>query len=285
MKKFSAIKVFLLAGLLAAALCVPALAADDTTLVQVGDETVTVDELRYILSQHTDGNEAAAGAMMAQMSSDEKVEFLKQIADALLLAREAQRTGVQLEPAVAYKLRWDSVNTLAQAYLGKISTGWDMSPEKMKAWYEAHKEDYVSEDSVKVRHILVPTEEEARSIMVRLLAGDDFAEVARKQSKDFASARQGGEIGWVKKGQTVPGFEEAVFSAKKDKVGGPVKTEFGYHVFEVTDRREARQLTMSEAVQQVARDLQNDYIQNEVQRLRDRNEVTIDEEEINKLGK
>lgn len=283
MKKHSAVKVFLLAGLFAIALCGAALAAD-APILKVDGEAVTVDELRFILSQHTNGNEAAAGTMMAQMSPEDKAEFLNQVADALLLAREAQRTGVQLEPAVAYKIRWDGINTLAQAYLGRISVGWDMSPETMKAYYEAHKDNYVTQDAVQVRHILVPTEEEARSIIVRLLAGEDFAEVAAKSSKDFASARQGGNIGWVQKGQTVPPFEEAVFSLEKGKVGGPVKTEFGYHVVEVLERQEARQLTLGEAAQQVARDLQNDYIQKELQGLRDKADLVIDEEQVKSLG-
>ena len=264
------------------ALCGTALAAD-TPILTVDGETVTVDELRFILSQHANGNEAAAGSMMAQMSPEDKAEFLTQVGDAILLSREAQRTGVQLEPGVAYKLRWDKVNTLAQAYLGRVSTGWDLSPAAMKAYYEAHKDNYITENAVQVRHILVPTEEEARSIMIRLLAGEDFAQVAAKSSKDFASARQGGNIGWVKKGQTVPPFEEVVFSLEKGKMGGPVKTEFGY-VVEVLDRQEARQLTLSEAVQQVARDLQNFYIQKELQGLRDKADVVLDENQVQQLG-
>lgn len=283
MKKHSAVKVFLFAGLFALAICGAAMATD-APILTVDGETITVDELRFILSQHTNGNEAIAGTMMAQMSAEDKAEFLAQVSDALLLAREAQRTGVQLQPAVAYKIRWDGVNTLAQAYLGGISTGWDMSPETMKAFYEAHKDNYVTEDAVQVRHILVPTEEEARSVMVRLLAKEDFAEVATKTSKDFASARQGGNIGWVKKGQTVPAFEEVVFTLKKGKIGGPVKTEFGYHIVEVLERQEARQLTLGEAAQQVARDLQNEYIQEELQRLRDKADVTVDEAQVKVLG-
>lgn len=283
MKKLSAVKVFLLAGVLALAVCGGAFAADQPIMTVEG-EAVTVDELRFILSQHTNGNEAAAGTMMAQMSPEDKVEFLTQVADALLLAREAQLTGVQLEPAVAYKIRWDGVNTLAQAYLGKVSTGWDMSPAAMKAYYEDHQDKYATQDAVQVRHILVPTEEEARSVMVRLLAGEDFAEVASKTSKDFASARQGGTIGWVQKGQTVPAFEEAVFSLAKGKMGGPVKTEFGYHVVEVLDRQEARQLTLGEAAQQVAQDLQNSYIQQELKRIRDKSDVVIDESQVKALG-
>lgn len=283
MKKFSAIRVVLLAGLLAAVFCGSAFAAE-TPIVRVEDEAVTVNEILYILSQQANGNEAAAGAMLAQMSAEDRKELISQIADAILLAREAQRTGVQLDPAVAYKLRWDRVNTLVQAYLGKASLKWDMSPEVMEAWYEAHKESYISPEAVQVRHILVPTEEEASSIMVRLLAGEDFAEVAASMSKDFASARQGGNIGWVRKGQTVPPFEEAVFAQEKGKIGGPVQTDFGFHVFEVTDRREARQLTLGEAVQQVAQDLQSDYVKKEVQRLREKASVTLDEEQVKKLG-
>ena len=88
---------------------------------------------------------------------------------------------------------------------------------------------------VEVRHILTETRAEARDAIERIEGGEDFAEVARDVSTDPGSAQQGGDLGEVARGQTVPPFEEAAFGAEEGEIVGPVRSEFGFHVIEVTD--------------------------------------------------
>ena len=85
------------------------------------------------------------------------------------------------------------------------------------------------------RHILVETEEECQSLKDQIEAGEDFAELAREHSK-CPSGRKGGDLGEFGPGQMVEEFDKVVFSAEVNTVQGPVKTEFGYHLLEVTSR-------------------------------------------------
>jgi parvulin-like peptidyl-prolyl isomerase len=95
------------------------------------------------------------------------------------------------------------------------------------------------------RHILVETEDEARGVLGRLDSGEDFADIARDVSSDPGSAENGGDLGEFGRGQMVGAFDEAVFSSEVGEVLGPVETDFGYHVIEVTGR-------VSESLEDVA---------------------------------
>lgn len=89
---------------------------------------------------------------------------------------------------------------------------------------------------VRASHILVNTEQDARSILAQLNAGKKFAELA-KQYSSCPSGAKGGDPGFFTGGRMVPEFEQAAFSMKKGQVSEPVKTAFGYHVIMVTDTR------------------------------------------------
>lgn len=89
----------------------------------------------------------------------------------------------------------------------------------------------------RARHILVPTEEACLALKARIEGGEDFAEVARKESR-CPSGRRGGDLGEFGRGQMVPEFDSAVFTGEVGKVLGPVQTQFGFHLLEVTSRTE-----------------------------------------------
>ena len=85
------------------------------------------------------------------------------------------------------------------------------------------------------RHILVDSETKCQELKTQIESGTDFAELAKKHSS-CPSGKQGGELGSFGPGQMVPEFDQVVFSAELNKVQGPVKTQFGYHLLEVTKR-------------------------------------------------
>lgn len=87
------------------------------------------------------------------------------------------------------------------------------------------------------RHILVDTEEQCLTLKEQIESGDDFAEIAKEHS-NCPSKAQGGALGSFGRGQMVQEFDQVVFSADLNKVQGPVKTQFGYHLVEVTARSE-----------------------------------------------
>ncbi len=89
---------------------------------------------------------------------------------------------------------------------------------------------------VHAAHILCKTEKKAQEVQEKLSGGQAFAEMARKYSQ-CPSAKSGGDLGWFGKGRMVPEFEKAAFEGEKGKILGPVKTQFGYHLIKVLDRR------------------------------------------------
>ena len=89
--------------------------------------------------------------------------------------------------------------------------------------------------SAKARHILVATEAQCVELKAKIEAGEDFAAVAKKHSS-CPSSKQGGDLGEFGPGQMVPEFDKVVFSSAVNKVHGPVKTQFGYHLLEITER-------------------------------------------------
>lgn len=280
-------KSLIIAGMLVSLLAfssMQAAAAGQAPIMKIGAESVTADDLLFLLTQKTQGNEAMAGMVVSQMSMEEKKDFLKDLGDLLLVFQAAQSKGLQLSPAVAAKLRWDSVNTLAQAYIEKMASGWDMSEKAIRGYFEANKANYAVKEAVQVRHILVESEAEARSLLLQALAGADFGELAAKASKDQGSAEKGGDLGWIEKGYTVPAFEEAAFSLRQGSLAGPVQSEYGWHVIQVLGRRPAGEALFEAAKTQVARDLQQSYLEAELGKLRSEGKIVIDEKLLMDLG-
>jgi parvulin-like peptidyl-prolyl isomerase len=112
----------------------------------------------------------------------------------------------------------------------------DVTERDVREFFEENQETRF--ESVRASHILVATEQEAKAVLERLEAGEDFAELARELSQDPGSAPQGGDLGEFTRGRLVPEFEEAAFGAEVGEVVGPIQTDFGFHVIAVTGRSE-----------------------------------------------
>jgi len=141
--------------------------------------------------------------------------------------------------------------SVLQEALGTGAVGDD----DVKAFYD---ENQAAFDQTCVRHILVNTEEAATAIKTRLDAGEDFAAIAKAESTDNqgaagGSAAKGGDLGCVGPGAFVPEFEQAMASLQPSQVSGPVKTEFGFHVISVTERKS---LTLEEAAPEIRTNLE-----------------------------
>src|SRR4029079_18916415 len=108
--------------------------------------------------------------------------------------------------------------------------------ENMKKVYEDAAKQISGEQEVHARHILVETEDQAKKIEAELKKGADFAELAKKESKDPA-ASDGGDLGFFTKDQMVPEFSTAAFALEPGKISDPVKTQFGWHIIKVEEKR------------------------------------------------
>lgn len=136
----------------------------------------------------------------------------------------------------------------------------ELSDDELFEYYEANPGEFTQEEQVRARHILLQvggdrTEQQAEEQMLairdRLEAGEDFATVATELSDDPGSKAQGGDLGFFGRGQMIGEFEEAAFSAVPGEVVGPVKTNFGYHLIQVEERRDAGRSSFAEAQEQI----------------------------------
>jgi peptidyl-prolyl cis-trans isomerase C len=108
-----------------------------------------------------------------------------------------------------------------------------------------------TDQEVRARHILVPTEKEAQAILDELKRGTDFAELARQKSKDPGAAAEGGDLGYFTKDQMVPEFSEVAFKLNKGELSDPIKTQFGWHIIRVEDKRSKRPPDFADVKDQV----------------------------------
>lgn len=91
---------------------------------------------------------------------------------------------------------------------------------------------------MKARHILVADEKTAKEVRAKLDKGEDFAKLAKQYSKDTGSAQKGGDLGWFGAGKMVPEFENAAYKLKKNEISEPVKSQYGYHIIQLLDKKE-----------------------------------------------
>lgn len=253
------------------------------TVVTVGDDKVSSDEILYLLGLEVGGDDAIAALVARQMSPAERETFVDRVVSALLFARGAILKGLHLDPRIAAQLRWNQINLLAGAYIGTLSPRLVFEEKELKAFYEKNKERYYQKEEARIRHIFTADERKARSALIHLLAGEDFASVAKSFSADFTTAKTGGELGWIRKGVLPKELDDLVFAAPLRTVRGPVETEYGFHVLEVLERREYRPLTFAEACEMVRADLKRHVLLSEVSSLQKRFQVTINPGALGRL--
>lgn len=208
----------------------PALSAVQAkVLAKVDGAEITQDDVQTAL-------EDLGSALPPQMDPAQREAYvLDYLIDAKLVARQAERdkfgTGAEFERRMSYYR--DKV--MMEGLLAKIAK--DAGTEAgMRKVYDEAKAAQKSEEEVNARHILVETEDEAKKVADRLKKGEDFAKLADEVSKDPGS--KGGELGWFTKDKMVPEFADAAFKLDKGKVSEPVKSQFGWHVIRLEDRRQ-----------------------------------------------
>lgn len=155
---------------------------------------------------------------------------------------------------------------LVKALDSVVGAGPAPTDDQVAAYFEKNIAKYDQGEEVHARHILVADLATAQSLKKLLDAGADFAALAVEKSTDPGSASQGGDLGWFSRGQMVTEFEDAAFSLEPGKVSDPIKTQYGYHLIEVIDRKQARTPSLAEVRDQVRADL---TAENEAARVKD----------------
>ncbi|TWF50375.1 peptidylprolyl isomerase [Neorhizobium alkalisoli] len=220
------------AALAAAILCQStAFSADDAVVAKVGNLEIHQSELDLAV-QNLD-------PQLAQLPDEQKkVAALSGAIDVKLLAGGALAEGVDKTDDFKKRMAYIGDRELHNAYFRKHVVEATTEAE-VKARYDKEIAAIPKQQEVKAAHILVKTEDEAKAIIAKLDKGEDFAKLAKENSQD-SNKDDGGDLGWFGPGRMVPEFEEAAFALDKGQyTKTPVKTQFGFHVIKVEDKRDA----------------------------------------------
>src|SRR5436190_10964311 len=229
--------------------------ADDKVLAKVNGVEIKESDLALA--------EEELAPSLAQMDpAAKKDNVLAFLIDLQIVAKAAEDKKVENTDDFKKRLGFTRKRLMMDSLLaaeGKAAT----TEDAMKKVYEEASKQITGEVEVRARHILVETEDEAKAVVEELKKGADFAEVAKKKSKD-PGASDGGDLGFFTKDQMVPEFSAVAFVLEPGKISDPVKSQFGWHVIKVEEKRN-RQAPPFEQVKgqietYVTRKAQADYV-------------------------
>ena len=186
---------------------------------------------------------------------------------AKVVAQKAEAEKVAANPEFARKLAYMRDKLLTESYLGKLAEAANTDANIQKTYDEVAKTQK-PEPEIHASHILVPTEEEAKKALERVKGGEDFSKVATEMSKDPGS--KGGDLGWFTQDRMVPEFAEAAFKLEKaGDLSQPVKSQFGWHVIRLEEKRTKEFPKLDQVRDQVVRYVMQKAEGDEVIKLRD----------------
>ncbi|MEE9314460.1 MAG: peptidylprolyl isomerase [Rhizobiaceae bacterium] len=213
-------------------------AQESVTVAKVGDRVITKADLDQAIKD--------MGQQFQNFpEAERRARALDSIIDINVLAIEAQKAGLDKDPEINRRIQLLTARALHNGYFqSKIQPS--VTDESLKARFDAEITKTKPEQEVSARHILVKTEEEAKAIIKELDGGADFIELAKTKSTG-PSGPKGGDLGFFGKGRMVPAFEAAAYALEKGNyTKTAVKTQFGFHIIKVDDKRD-RELPTFEA--------------------------------------
>jgi peptidyl-prolyl cis-trans isomerase C len=266
-----------------AATSAPTSAPADPVVLTVGNEKMTKSQFEAFVA-------ALPDQLRAMATGPNKRKFAEQLVDMKTLAYEGRRRKLDQSPEVKQKIALQTDNVLASEVLREV-----VDEAAVRQYYDQHKSEY---EQAKASHILIRfkgssvslktgqkdlTEEEAlakaKELRAKILAGGDFAAIAKVESDDTGSGANGGSLGSFGRGRMVPAFDQVAFSLPVGQLSEPVKSQFGYHIIKVEERTSK---TFEEMKPQIEAQLKPELAKKAVEQLRKTIPTTIDEQYFGK---
>lgn len=237
----------------------------DTVVAELNGTPITFGELAEFQKSIPNAAEMNTADILPQL-----INFY---IDQKLMGAAAKGRGLEKDPQVQAQLKRLEDELVRQAYLrDEISDR--VTDEAIRAAYDKAMETYVQDMEIRARHILVETEDEAEALLRELSDGATFEDLARDKSTG-PSGPQGGDLGYFTRGAMVPEFSEAAFVLSPGDVSAPVKTDFGWHVIKVEDKRMKPAPTFDEMRVQLRNELSDAAVQQVMTELRGRAIISI----------
>ena len=214
----------------------------------------------------------------AQQGKPDSEELRASITDRLIemevLAQEANKKGLGKNPELKAQLEVQRLRTLANAYVQDYAKNHPVSDATAKAEYDKLRAESGEKD-YKARHILLDTEDEAKSVIAKLKKGEKFEELA-KVSKDTGTKDKGGELDWSTANGYVKPFSDAMVKLEKSQyTDTPVQSQFGWHVIRLDDIRAAQYPEFDEVKTELKQSLQQQELQKMIKALRDKAKIEM----------
>ena len=226
-------------------------------LATVGGRQITSDDLDKKLE------EIPTYARANFETKDGKMKLLDRLVQNELLVLAADDAGYADRPDIRVKLQDARERILTSEFFkNEISQGSSVDENEIRKYYEAHKDEYKTEESAEARHILLDTEADAKSIREKLINGSiAFEKAAQEYSKDIETKDSGGDLGTVRKGGFIKGigrskeFDDVVFSLKTGEISPPISSRKGYHIVKVDAVQPAGYKDLEDVRQQISEEL------------------------------
>ena len=243
-------------------------------LAKVGREVITLSKFNDRIAKLPDN--------IKPIAENNKAAYLDNLILEILLYEEGLKRRLDRD-AETLELLQEAKKKVVIARLAKeeIEDKILIEPNELTSYYGEHKDTFMSPELFRASHILVDTLEEAVEISDKINAGALFEELAKKYSKDVTS-KSGGDVGYFSAGQMVPEFEDACTKLTVGEVSGPVKTQFGYHIIKLADKKRPEPLeydaVKSRIEMTIAAEKRRGLFEELVTRLKAETDVTINNE-------
>jgi peptidyl-prolyl cis-trans isomerase C len=236
---------------------------DDQILAKIGSRTVTEGDLKQM------ANAVPEKFRYYYQTPEGRKQTLDYIVNIYALAAEAEKQGLDKTPDAEKLLAFTRNDLLARLLLDKM-TKESPAPSEAdgKKYFEQNKTEFSTPESIKLHHVLVENEKEAKDVLARLKKGEKFAEIATQVSI-CPSKTKGGDLDWMPKGSLVPEIEEVAFKMKKGQIEGPVKSKFGYHILFLEDSKPAEEASFDQVKEYIIEQLKYQKQQEQYEKIAD----------------
>lgn len=223
------------------------------TVAKVNDEVITKDELYDSMVEQNGAQALDALILEKIIDSEVKKQDIKIPDKEVEKELDAMKDGFGGEEGFKQAIAQSGIteetlkeNIVMNLSINKLIDPYiSISDDEIKTYFEDNKADLGQKEEVKASHILVETEEEAKEVKEKLNAGGDFAKLAAEYSTDVTKDK-GGDLGFFAKGAMLPEFEKTAFSLEIGKISEPVKSQYGYHIIKVDDKKGAKEAKLED---------------------------------------
>lgn len=246
----------------------------ETTLASFGEQTITLGEFNQLWEEVPEDY---------KLQLDKSIVLDQMISEKLLI-QEAKNMGLEKDKDVFEQIKKMTEQILVQALIEKeILDKIKVNDGEVLEYYEQNKDSFTEKEQVHLFNILLETEEEAQDILEQLKAGGDFNEIAKEKSTG-PSAAQGGDLGYLSRGTIIPEIEDVVFALELEKLSEIIKTDFGFHILKITEKKPETVKALEEVKEDIIQTLlptkQKEAFENLLEELKGKAEIEINEEAL-----